>query len=79
MELIGEGGIIPIHDYGEIDRRLFLVMPIIKGDDVQAVLKRDGPMTPERAVRVIEQLASARWMLPTRQGWCTATSSHPMR
>ncbi len=54
-----EPHIIPIHDYGEIDGRLFLVMPIIKGTDVETVLQRDGPMAPERAVRVIEQLAAA--------------------
>jgi serine/threonine protein kinase len=56
-----EPHIIPIFDYGEIDGRLFLVMPVIKGTDVATVLKRDGPMTPERAVRVIEQLISHIW------------------
>jgi serine/threonine protein kinase, bacterial len=54
-----EPHIIPIHDYGEIEGRLFLVMPVIKGTDVATVLHRDGPMTPERAVSVIEQLAAA--------------------
>ncbi len=54
-----EPHIIPIHDYGEIDGRLFLVMPIIKGTDVETVLQRDGPMAPERAVRVVDQLAAA--------------------
>ena len=51
--------IIPIHDTGEIDGRLYLVMPVIDGIDVHSLLKRDGPMTPQRAVRVIEQLAAA--------------------
>ena len=54
-----EPHIIPIYDYGEIDGRLFLVMPVIKGTDVAAVIAREGRMTPERAVRVIEQLATA--------------------
>src|SRR6201993_4102724 len=54
-----EPHIIPIHDTGEIDGQLFLLMPIIDGVDVQALLRRDGPMSPQRAVHVIEQLAAA--------------------
>ena len=41
------------------DGHLYLVMPIIDGIDVDTLLKRDGPMNPQRAVAVIEQLASA--------------------
>ena len=51
--------IIRIFDSGEIDGHLFLVMPITDGIDVASLLDRDGPMSPQRAVRVIEQLASA--------------------
>jgi serine/threonine kinase PknH len=54
-----EPHIIPIHDAGEVDGRLYLVMPVIAGVDVASVLERDGPMSPERAVKVVEQLASA--------------------
>jgi class 3 adenylate cyclase len=54
-----EPHIIPIHEAGEIDGQLYLVMPVIKGTDLQTLLSRDGPMAPERAVRVIEQLAGA--------------------
>ncbi len=54
-----EPHIIPIYDTGEVDGRLYLVMPIISGTDVGTVLKREGPMSPQRAVRVIEQLAAA--------------------
>lgn len=54
-----EPHIIPIHDTGEIDGRLYLVMPIIEGVDVQTLLRREGPMPPPLAVRVIEQLAAA--------------------
>jgi serine/threonine-protein kinase len=54
-----EPHIIPIFDVGEIDGRLYLVMPVIDGIDVAGLLKRDGPMSPRLAVRVIEQLASA--------------------
>nr|BBX79940.1 protein kinase [Mycobacterium florentinum] len=54
-----EPHIIPVHDTGEVDGRLYLVMPIIDGVDVGTLLEREGPMGPRRAVLVIEQLASA--------------------
>jgi serine/threonine protein kinase len=50
--------IIPIHDYGEVDGRLFVNMRLIEGRDLQQVLA-DGPMEPGRAVRIIEQVAKA--------------------
>ena len=54
-----EPHIIPIHEAGEIDGQLYLVMPVISGTDLQTLLTRDGPMETERAVRLIEQLAAA--------------------
>jgi serine/threonine-protein kinase len=54
-----EPHIIPVFDTGEFDGRLYLTMPIIDGINLARLLERDGPMTPQRAVRVIEQLASA--------------------
>lgn len=51
--------IIPIYDAGEIDGRLYLVMPIIDGVDLHTLLRRDGPMSPPKAVRVVEQAAAA--------------------
>src|ERR1700761_5020515 len=56
---LSEPHIIPIYDTGEIDGQLYLVMPVIKGTDVQGLIQRAGPMSPERAVLVIEQLAAA--------------------
>src|ERR1700758_5644695 len=50
--------IIPIHDYGEIDGRLYVDMRLIEGRDLQTIL-RDGPLEPARAVRIIEQVAMA--------------------
>jgi serine/threonine protein kinase/cyclophilin family peptidyl-prolyl cis-trans isomerase len=54
-----EQHVIPIFDAGEIDGQLYLVMPNIDSVDLQSLLDRDGPMTPEQAVRVVEQLAGA--------------------
>ena len=50
--------IIPIHNYGEIDARLYVDMRLIEGRDLQEVLA-DGPLEPGRAVRIIEQVAKA--------------------
>lgn len=54
-----EPHIIPIHDTGEIDGRLYLVMPVIDGEDLSRLLKRDGAIPASRAVGMIDQLAAA--------------------
>ena len=54
-----EPHIVPIYDTGEFEKQLYLVMPVVDGTDLHGLLARDGPMPPQRAVRVIEQLASA--------------------
>ena len=50
--------VIPIHNYGEIDGRLYVDMRLIEGRDLQSVLA-EGPLEPARAVRIIEQVAEA--------------------
>ena len=56
---LNEPHIVPIYETGEIEGQLYLVMPIIEGIDLHALLQREGPMSAQRAVRVIEQLAAA--------------------
>ncbi|MFH5209971.1 serine/threonine-protein kinase [Antrihabitans sp. NCIMB 15449] len=51
--------VVPIHDFGEIDGRLFLDMRLIEGTDVGAMLRASGPMPPRFAVSVIDQVGSA--------------------
>ncbi len=56
---ISDPHIVAILDVGEIDGRLYLAMQFVDGADLGALLERDGPLPPERAVHVIEQLAAA--------------------
>ena len=51
--------VIPIHDFGEIDGRLFLDMRLVAGDDLGSVVEKEGALGPARAVSVLEQVASA--------------------
>jgi len=50
--------VVPIHNFGEIDGRLYVDMRLIDGRDLQAILE-DGPLTPGRAVGIVGQVASA--------------------
>lgn len=56
---LSEPHIIPIHDFGEIDGRLFIDMRLIVGTDLGELIEQGGPLPPARAVAVIGQLASA--------------------
>ncbi|MEE6137672.1 sensor domain-containing protein [Mycobacterium sp. 050128] len=54
-----EPHVVPIHDYGEIDGKMFMEMRLVEGTDLDSLLKRYGPLTPPRAVAIITQIASA--------------------
>ncbi|MGB8407997.1 MAG: serine/threonine-protein kinase, partial [Mycobacterium sp.] len=55
---LDEPHIVPIHDFGEIDDRLYVTMRLIDGKTVQQLLA-NGPLTPDRAVSIVEQIAAA--------------------
>jgi YVTN family beta-propeller protein len=50
--------VVPIHDAGEIDGQLYIVMRLVEGSDLKAVL-RQGPLEPAHAVRILGQIAGA--------------------
>jgi hypothetical protein len=55
---LNEPHVVPIHNFGEIEGRLYVDMRLIEGEDLQHVLAK-GPLDADRAVKVIEQVASA--------------------
>ncbi|MDT5350228.1 MAG: hypothetical protein QOH91_3515, partial [Mycobacterium sp.] len=55
---LDEPHVVPIHDFGEIDGRLYVTMRLIQGRDLQSVLS-EGRIDALRAVGIVDQVASA--------------------
>jgi hypothetical protein len=55
---LNEPHVVPIHDFGEIDGRLYLDMRLIEGTDLDALLRAEV-LDPRRAVGLVEQVATA--------------------
>jgi serine/threonine protein kinase len=51
--------IVAIHNAGEDDGLLFLVMDFVSGADLGAVIRQSGPIAPERAAALLTEVASA--------------------
>jgi YVTN family beta-propeller protein len=56
---IEHAGLVPIYEAGETDGRLYIAMRFVDGVDLAELLRREGPLAPERAVALIGQLAGA--------------------
>src|SRR5207253_9680616 len=48
--------VVRIHDLGEIDGIKYITMPYVQGDDLAAVLKREGKLRLARALRFARQI-----------------------
>lgn len=55
---IDHANIVPLYDFGEIDGMLYIAMRLVDGSDL-ASLVGNGPMEPERALGLLEQVADA--------------------
>lgn len=56
---IEHANVIPVYEAGEDDGLLFIAMRLVEGCDLGQLLARVGSLTPERAVRLIAQIAGA--------------------
>lgn len=50
--------IVPVYDFGEHDRQLYLVMRLMKGGTLADVLQR-GPLPPNEALAILQQIGPA--------------------
>jgi YVTN family beta-propeller protein len=51
--------VVPIHDAGDIDGRLYLAMRYVEGTDLRAILHAEGALDKGRALAVGRQVANA--------------------
>ena len=55
---IDHPNVLPVHEAGQADGRLYLSMRLVDGVDLAHALE-EGPLDPDRAVRVVTQVAAA--------------------
>jgi len=51
--------VVPVHDAGEVDGQLYLVMRYVEGGELKTLLQRDGAREPGRTVAVCGQVGAA--------------------
>jgi serine/threonine protein kinase len=51
--------ILPLHDSGDVDGLLFYMMPYVQGESVRDLLRRDGRLPLDLAVRLAREMAKA--------------------
>ena len=51
--------VVPIHDAGDIDGRLYLAMRLVEGTDLRALIHAEGPLDSARALAICGQVANA--------------------
>jgi serine/threonine protein kinase len=55
---IDHANVVPLYDFGEVDGLLYIAMRLVDGSDMASLIK-DGPLTPERALALLSQVAEA--------------------
>jgi len=59
MAALSHPGIVEIYDYGQADGLAYLVMQFVEGESLVSLIRRTGPLAPDRAVRLVVQAAVA--------------------
>src|SRR5687768_14246810 len=52
-------GVVAVFDRGVADGRPFLVMELVEGESLAALLRREGPLAPERALSIADDVLAA--------------------
>src|SRR3954447_11529704 len=53
---IDHPNVIPVYAAGEIEGQLYLATRFVDGTDLHECLRREGPLAPERAAAVLQQV-----------------------
>jgi YVTN family beta-propeller protein len=56
---LDHSNVVPVYDAGEADAGFYLAMRYVEGADLRAVLRREGPLAPARALAIVSQVADA--------------------
>jgi serine/threonine protein kinase len=51
--------IVPVHTAGQVQGLLYFAMGLVEGESLEAKIRREGPLPPEKAVRLLCQIADA--------------------
>lgn len=51
--------VVPVYEAGDDDGLLFIAMRLVDGLDLAQIVESTGPLTPERALRVVSQVSAA--------------------
>jgi serine/threonine-protein kinase len=51
--------VVPVHDAGDVDGRLYLAMRLVEGADLRALLRKERRLEPARALAICRQIANA--------------------
>jgi serine/threonine-protein kinase len=51
--------VVPIHDAGDVDGRVYLAMRLVDGSDLGSLLRAEHALEPPRAIAICAQIASA--------------------
>ena len=52
-------GIVAVHDFGVDEDGPYLVMELVDGEDLASLLRRNGPLPPRQAARLVAEVARA--------------------
>jgi serine/threonine-protein kinase len=51
--------VVPVYDSREVDGELIVAMKLVKGGDLRRLIDREGPLSPQRALDLLAQVAAA--------------------